>query len=224
MLRYLKYAFLFVTAVCLVTMALANTQDVTLQLMPQELADLTGLTYQITVPMFAVVFGAVALGLLIGFVWEWLRETKHRTQAARMGREARQLEREVRPPEARQQRRPGRGACSLGRTAQGWLTDLALSGENLRPAPRRRCERGGRGRGTLSGVQLLSKVAPLCHARRSARLGGCRAGVAKVALVVDGSDALLDEITRVVPLDFLQLHGQESPSRVAEVKARFGLR
>lgn len=95
MLRYLKYAFLFVTAVCLVTMALANTQDVTLQLMPQELSDLTGLAYQTTVPMFAVVLGAVALGLLIGFVWEWLRETKHRNRASRMSREARQLEREV---------------------------------------------------------------------------------------------------------------------------------
>lgn len=48
-------------------------------------------------------------------------------------------------------------------------------------------------------------------------------GVAKVGLVVDADDALLKQITAVVPLDFLQLHGHESPERVAEIRARFGL-
>lgn len=48
-------------------------------------------------------------------------------------------------------------------------------------------------------------------------------GVAKVGLVVDADDALLEQITAVVPLDFLQLHGHESPERVAEIRARFGL-
>ena len=48
-------------------------------------------------------------------------------------------------------------------------------------------------------------------------------GVAKVALVVNADDALLDAITAAVPLDMLQLHGSESPDRVAEVKARYGL-
>jgi len=48
-------------------------------------------------------------------------------------------------------------------------------------------------------------------------------GVAKVALVVNADDALLDTITAAVPLDMLQLHGSETPERVAEVKARYGL-
>ena len=48
-------------------------------------------------------------------------------------------------------------------------------------------------------------------------------GVAKVALVVNADDALLDQITQAVPIDMLQLHGSESPQRVAEVKARYGL-
>jgi len=48
-------------------------------------------------------------------------------------------------------------------------------------------------------------------------------GVAKVALVVDADNALLDEITAHVPLDILQLHGAETPARVSEVRARFGL-
>ena len=48
-------------------------------------------------------------------------------------------------------------------------------------------------------------------------------GVAKVALVVDADNALLDLITQTVPLDMLQLHGSETPDRVAEIRARFGL-
>lgn len=48
-------------------------------------------------------------------------------------------------------------------------------------------------------------------------------GVMKVALTVNADDALLDDIVADVPLDMLQLHGTESPERVAEVRARYGL-
>ena len=48
-------------------------------------------------------------------------------------------------------------------------------------------------------------------------------GLAKVALVVDADDAALDAILDRVPLDMLQLHGYETPQRVSEIKARYGL-
>ena len=48
-------------------------------------------------------------------------------------------------------------------------------------------------------------------------------GVAKVALVVDADNAMLDAIAETVPLDMLQLHGSETPERVAELRSRFGL-
>ena len=48
-------------------------------------------------------------------------------------------------------------------------------------------------------------------------------GVAKVALVVNADDPQLDAITEAVPLDVLQLHGSETPARVAEIRARYGL-
>lgn len=44
-----------------------------------------------------------------------------------------------------------------------------------------------------------------------------------MALVVDADNAFLDAITDAVPLDMLQLHGHESPERVLEIKARYGL-
>lgn len=48
-------------------------------------------------------------------------------------------------------------------------------------------------------------------------------GLAKVALVVNADDAQLDAILDKVPLDMLQLHGGETPQRVAEIRARYGL-
>ena len=48
-------------------------------------------------------------------------------------------------------------------------------------------------------------------------------GIAKVALVVNPDDAQLDALVDRVPLDILQLHGHETPDRVAQVRARYGL-
>ncbi len=48
-------------------------------------------------------------------------------------------------------------------------------------------------------------------------------GLAKVALTVNADDAFLDRLIEAVPLDMLQLHGSESPERVTEVRARYGL-
>jgi len=48
-------------------------------------------------------------------------------------------------------------------------------------------------------------------------------GLAKVALTVDADDPTLDAIVEGVALDMLQLHGHESPDRVAEIRSRYGL-
>lgn len=48
-------------------------------------------------------------------------------------------------------------------------------------------------------------------------------GICKVALTVNADNAALDHLTDAVALDMLQLHGSESPERVADVKRRYGL-
>jgi len=48
-------------------------------------------------------------------------------------------------------------------------------------------------------------------------------GLARVGLLVDPTDAYLDAVLAEVPLDILQLHGRESPERVTEIRARYGL-
>ncbi len=49
------------------------------------------------------------------------------------------------------------------------------------------------------------------------------ASVKKVGLFVDPDDALLQRTLAVVPLDLIQLHGRETPERVAQIRARFGM-
>lgn len=48
------------------------------------------------------------------------------------------------------------------------------------------------------------------------------AGVTRVGLFVDADDAMLAAVLDKAPLDLLQLHGSESPERVAAVRRRFG--
>jgi len=48
-------------------------------------------------------------------------------------------------------------------------------------------------------------------------------GVLKTGLLVDDDDARIASILAAAPLDLLQLHGSETPERVAAVKAKFGL-
>ena len=94
-MRYIRYAFLAALAVVLVTVALANRGTVTLNLLPADLAVLSGVSMSISLPLFVVIFGAIVAGLLIGFVWEWMREYKHRSAASTHKREKEQLAREV---------------------------------------------------------------------------------------------------------------------------------
>lgn len=45
-----------------------------------------------------------------------------------------------------------------------------------------------------------------------------------VGVVVDPDDAMLDQLLANVPLAYLQLHGSESPERVAALRQRFNIR
>lgn len=94
-MRYIRYAILAALAVVLIAVALANRAFVTLQLLPEGLAEILGLNMAIDLPLFVVIFAGIVAGLLIGFLWEWMREHKHRAEARRKASEARKLEREV---------------------------------------------------------------------------------------------------------------------------------
>lgn len=62
---------------------------------------------------------------------------------------------------------------------------------------------------SLTAARVLALAAPV--------------GLAKVALTVDADNAVMDALVEAMPLDMLQLHGHETPDRVAEVRTRYGL-
>ncbi|WP_439560157.1 lipopolysaccharide assembly protein LapA domain-containing protein [Roseinatronobacter sp.] len=91
MLTYLRYAILTIIALVLLTIALANRTVVTVQLLPDTLAGVTGFNLSVTLPLFIILGLAIGFGLLLGFVWEWVREHGYRSEAARARREAQAL-------------------------------------------------------------------------------------------------------------------------------------
>lgn len=74
------------------------------------------------------------------------------------------------------------------------------------------------------GFNFFPKSPRFVTAQQAAALmAGVPAGVASVGLFVDPDDATLLDTLKVAPLDIIQLHGKESPARVAEIKALAGL-
>lgn len=94
-MKTLRYGFWAIVALCLILVGLANRGDVTLRAMPETIAGFFGISPDITVPLFMVLFLGVGIGLLIGFLWEWVREFRIRSDARRKGREVEALRREV---------------------------------------------------------------------------------------------------------------------------------
>lgn len=94
-MRYIRYLCIAVFAVALISVALANRTLVTLQVLPQEVAGWFAVNPSVELPLFLVILGSIVAGLLVGFIWEWIREFGDRAEKARLAREARRLEREV---------------------------------------------------------------------------------------------------------------------------------
>lgn len=94
-MRYIRYAFLASIAIALIIVALANRDMVTLNLLPADMAGYVGQNFSYQLPQFVIIFLAIVVGLLIGFVWEWLREHKYRAEGRRAASEKQKLERQV---------------------------------------------------------------------------------------------------------------------------------
>ncbi len=92
-MRFIKYIILAAFMGGLVLLALANKGVVSIAALPEGLpyAD----TLRLDVPLFAVIFGAMGAGLLLGYLLEYFREHKYRRQAAVKNREAAALSAEV---------------------------------------------------------------------------------------------------------------------------------
>jgi len=86
-MKTLRYIVLGVVLFFCVTVALANRAPVTLALWPDTMSAFLGFGYSITLPLFAIVSGALGLGLVMGLMWEWVRERSIRSDASKARKE-----------------------------------------------------------------------------------------------------------------------------------------
>lgn len=94
-MRYIRYASIAIFALALVLIALANRDFVSLRILPDELAGFAALNPTYDLPLYLVIYGGILIGLIVGFVWEWIREAGERRAAARQARELASLRAEV---------------------------------------------------------------------------------------------------------------------------------
>ena len=105
-MRYIRYAVLGTLGLLLVSVCVANRSIVSLKLLPDAVAEFVGINPSISLPLFIVVLGGLGAGLAVGFVWEWLREHKHRRAASTQTREVKKIAREVK--KLKQQKHEGK--------------------------------------------------------------------------------------------------------------------
>ena len=97
MLRFIKLSILAIIMIVLILIGVANRDPITVKLLPDGLAGLAPFpTTTPPLPLFAVVAASIVVGLLIGYIIEYLRESKHRRLAAAKSREASRLHSKVR--------------------------------------------------------------------------------------------------------------------------------
>src|SRR5215210_1801609 len=88
MMKFLKSLILLPVAIVAILLAVANRAPVTVSLDPFSKG---APEISFSVPLFALVFGAIALGIVIGGSAAWLAQAKHRRAERRFRREARDL-------------------------------------------------------------------------------------------------------------------------------------
>lgn len=94
-MKTLRYAFWAIVALCLILIGLANRGAVTVRTMPEAFSELLGLAPDMQIPLFIVIFAAVGFGLLVGLLWEWVREHRQRAEGRAKAREVESLRREL---------------------------------------------------------------------------------------------------------------------------------
>jgi len=97
--------------------------------------------------------------------------------------------------------------------------DAKICGINSAPALDAAVKGGAR----FIGFNFYARSPRALDAEAAAALAGrVPRGISRVGVIVDESNETIDGLLRQVPLDMLQLHGQETPARVGEIRRRFG--
>ena len=66
-----------------------------IRILPIELEGFLGGGMIFSIPIFVLFLCGVIFGLFVGFVWEWIREMKHRSASSRKSKELAKVENEL---------------------------------------------------------------------------------------------------------------------------------
>lgn len=81
-MRTLRLLLVTLLGLILICIALANRTSVTVSLVPRTVAEFAGGRWSASMPLFLLIFLALALGMVLGIVVEWMRESHYRNLAA----------------------------------------------------------------------------------------------------------------------------------------------
>ena len=95
MKRYIRVIFLTCLSIIILTLAVANRELVDIRILPSELEGFLGGGMIFSIPIFVLFLCGVIFGLFVGFVWEWIREMKHRSASNRKSKELAKVENEL---------------------------------------------------------------------------------------------------------------------------------
>ena len=95
-MRLIRVLFFVLLAVALFLVAMANRGIVTVRLFPGQFDQyLGGGTWSASMPLFLVILLSLLVGMVLGLIWEWLREAHLRQESSRRANDLARLEREV---------------------------------------------------------------------------------------------------------------------------------
>lgn len=66
-----------------------------IRILPSELEGFLGGGMIFSIPIFVLFLCGLIFGLFVGFVWEWIREMKHRSASSRKSKELAKVENEL---------------------------------------------------------------------------------------------------------------------------------
>ena len=92
MIRFLKGLLLLPVAIVVVALAVANREAVRLSFDPFS-ADMP--VFSVTLPLYLILFGAVALGVVLGGIGTWMGQSSHRRRSRDRRREIDRLQSET---------------------------------------------------------------------------------------------------------------------------------
>lgn len=94
-MRVIRLVLFGLLALVLIMIGTANRGIITVSLVPEAFAPFVGGRWALNMPAFLALFLAMLFGVLVGLIWEWLRESRLRAEARIHANELAQLQREI---------------------------------------------------------------------------------------------------------------------------------